>query len=130
MVGTINIVLGLDVIAALSNRTMEGSVLMMDDGPVPGENQGTARLITYCWPGWLINWTVQQVDVQTPAVIRGIRFQGAGWSPTGNAWTDVWSGIVPWCLIPGYRYRYKIDVEMARGRNSILSIDTPALVVP
>ena len=31
--GTINIVLAVDVIAALSNQSLEGSLHMMDDGP-------------------------------------------------------------------------------------------------
>jgi len=139
MAGTINIVLSVDVIAALSNRSLQGSVHMLDDSPWPGENPGTARLTTYCWPGWQINWTVQQVDLQTPAVIRNIRFKNPGseetpggrWTAFGDAGnTRVWSGIVPFCLIPGYRYWYEIEVEMARGVNSILSVETPSLVVP
>ena len=132
MGGTINIVLAVDVIAALSARSLEGSLHMMDDGPVPGENQGTPHLITYCWPGWQLNWTIRQVDLQTPAVIKSIRFLrfGAPARSAADASTLVWSGIVPAFLIPGHLYRYEIAVEMARGINSVLSIKTPALVVP
>jgi len=139
MGGTINIVLLVDVIAALSNRSLEESLHMMDDGPLPGENQGTPHLATYCWPGWQINWTIQQVDLQTPAMIRSIRFKsfgsegktGTGWPAFGDAGhTMAWSGIVPFHLIPGYRYQYEIEVAMAHGINSVLSVETPSLVVP
>lgn len=132
MGGTINIVLAVDVIAALSSRTLKGSLHMMDDGPRPGENQGTEHLITYCWPGWQINWTIRQIDLQTPAVIKDIRFMrfGGPVRTAADASILVWSGIVPASLIPGQLYRYGIAVEMARGINSILSIETPALVVP
>jgi hypothetical protein len=137
--GTINIVVAVDVIAALSNQSLEGSLHMMDDGPWPGENQATSHLITYCWPGWQINWVIQQVDLQTPAVIRSIRFKSPGGDeniagrrsgPNDAGTATVWSGIVPFGLIPGYRYQYEIEVAMARGINSILSVETPALVVP
>lgn len=130
--GAINIVLAVDVIAALSGQTQEQSVLMMDDGPRPAENPGTPHLITYCWPGWQINWTIRQIDLQTPAAIKSIRFQGLGGPlmTAADASTLVWSGIVPACLIPGELYRYQIAVEMARGINSMLFINTPALVVP
>jgi len=134
--GTINIVSAVDVIAALSNRSLEGNLLMMDDGPLPGENQGTPHLTTYCWPGWQINWTILQVDLQTPAEIRSIRFK----SPGGDSWAGwfagdaispvVWSGIVPPWLIPGHHYQYEIEIVMARGSNSVLSVQTPSLVVP
>lgn len=110
----------------------------MDDGPLPGENQGTSHLTTYCWPGWQINWTIRQVDLQTPAVIKSIRFNApdgpvstaAGEPASDAADTMVWSGIVPACLIPGQRYPYEITVEMGRGKNSVLSVETPSLVVP
>lgn len=134
---TVNIVVAVDVIAALSHRSPEGSVHMMDDGPLPGRNQGTAQLITWCQPGWQINWTVQQVDLQTPAVIRGIRFGAAPQRIAGSlpfaedlSETFVWSGIVPPDVVPGLQYRYAIDIEMARGSNSILTVDTASLVVP
>lgn len=138
MRGTINIVVGVDVIAALSHRSLEESVLMMDDSPLPGENQGTGHLITYCWPGWQINWTVQQVDLQTPAAISSIRFGGRGggllpgatWAASGITNTLVWSGIVPSWVVPGYRYPYEIEVQMARGVNSVLTLRTASLIVP
>jgi hypothetical protein len=179
MAGKINIVLAVDVIAALSNRSLEGSLYMMDDGPLPGEHQGTSHLTTCCWPGWEITWTAHQVDLQTPVAIKSIRFKRLdpggtatteaaddapvaqpsaanaptpastaandpsasvgdagieGWTAPdeipGDPSTRVWSGIVPACLIPGYHYRYEIVLEMAVGINSLLSIESPSLVVP
>jgi hypothetical protein len=133
---TINIVVAVDVIAALSRRTLDGSLHMMDDGPMPGRNQGTAHLVTWCWPGWQINWTIQQIDLQTPAVIRDIRFDsGAPAEPPWRASDDpasplVWSGIVPPGLVPGVEYRYAIDIEMGRGVHSILTVDTASVAVP
>ncbi|HJQ36978.1 MAG TPA: hypothetical protein VKB93_07555 [Thermoanaerobaculia bacterium] len=134
MPGTIHIVAAVDVIAALSSGLLEASMHLMDDGPIPGRNQGTSRLTTFCWPGWTINWTIQQLDLQTPAMIRSIRFEGPAGVKTvqgpDTAYASVWSGIVPACLVPGQLYRYEIEVQMARGSHSILSVKTPSLVVP
>ncbi len=134
MRGTINIVAAVDVIVALSSGSLEGALHMMDDGPVPGSNQGTASLITYCWPGWTINWTIQQIDLQTPATIKSIRFESPVGIQTavppqaGNM--NQWSGIVPAWLMPGQPYRYEFEVQMARGSHSVLSVRTPSLMVP
>lgn len=144
MGGKINIVMAVDVIAALSNRSLDDNLHMMDDGPLPGKHQGTSHLVTYCWPGWEINWTIRQVDLQTPVAIRSIRFKALdpcslprtegetreGWTASGDLEAKVWSGIVPVHLIPGVHYRYEVLVEMARGTNSIQSVETPSLVVP
>ncbi|MGB8942896.1 MAG: hypothetical protein WCD21_22035 [Streptomyces sp.] len=41
---------------------------------------------------------------------------------------DVWTGIVPNWLTPGVAYRYRLELQMYEGENSVMHIDTPALM--
>lgn len=41
---------------------------------------------------------------------------------------DVWTGIVPSWLTPGVAYRYRLELQMYEGDNSVMHIDTPALM--
>jgi hypothetical protein len=74
MMHTTNINIAVDVVAALSNKSLKGNVFLMDNGCFESENQGTDSLATFCIPGQLIRWTVYAVDLQTPVAIKNITF--------------------------------------------------------
>jgi hypothetical protein len=74
MINTTNINIAVDVVAALSNKSLKGNIFLMDDGSFESENQGTDHLTTLCIPGQLIRWTVYAVDLQTPVAIKNITF--------------------------------------------------------
>jgi hypothetical protein len=107
----------------------------MDDSSLSSSDQGTPNLCTVCHPGQTINWTIIAVDLQTPVAIRNITFgDQVIESPTDDIETEsdklhlnVWSGTVPYWLIPGVKYRYRLELQMYEGINSIMSIDTPSL---
>lgn len=137
MESKINIVSVVDVVEALSTRTLlNGNLCMMDDSRFQSINQGTTNLITLCYPGQLINWVVYAVDLQTPVSIRNISFVGSrgfkseiDLSDTDSDKLDlnVWSGIVPAYLVPGVEYKYRLELQMYEGKNSIMYVDTPSL---
>ena len=126
-----------DVIEALSGGTLLNSNLcMMDNSPSGSCNQGTPNLCTLCYPGQTIDWTILAVDLQTPVAIRNITFlgpDGSGEVPVdGDLGSDklhlnVWSGIVPDYMVPGVEYRYRLELQMYEGKNSIMYVDTPSL---
>jgi hypothetical protein len=143
----VNIIALVDVIGALSDRTLQhGNLCLVDDSGYEGTGQGTAELCTLVLPGQVVEWTALAVDVQTPLVIRGITFLAADGSalpaapaPDPAAGQDaepanpdalVWSGVVPATLVPGQPYRYQLDLQMDQGRDSILSTNAPALMCP
>ncbi|MEV0319237.1 hypothetical protein ACIBKX_14385 [Streptomyces sp. NPDC050658] len=41
---------------------------------------------------------------------------------------DVWTGVVPSWLTPGVAYRYRLELQMYEGSNSVMHVDTPALM--
>ncbi|GAA1896646.1 hypothetical protein GCM10009837_18440 [Streptomyces durmitorensis] len=41
---------------------------------------------------------------------------------------DVWTGVVPNWLTPGVAYQYRLELQMYEGENSVMHIDTPALM--
>lgn len=137
MESKINIVSVVDVVEALSTRTLlNGNLCMMDDSRFQSINQGTTNLITLCYPGQLINWVVYAVDLQTPVSIRNISFVGSkGFKPeidlsdtdSDKLDLNVWSGIVPAYLVPGVEYKYRLELQMYEGKNSIMYVDTPSL---
>ena len=147
----VNIVVLVDVIGALSERTLlDSNLSMMDDGPCQSTGQGTPELSTACYPGQLVQWTARAVDLQTPVAIRSIAFLGGERgeaapahpnAPVPPAAPDdgdrgddsddldlkVWSGVVPACMVPGRTYRYRLELQMYRGSESVLAIDSPSL---
>ena len=133
----INIVVLVDVIGALSERTLrKGNLAMMDDGTNQSRGQGTPDLVTVCRPGQVVQWTILAVDVQTPVEIRSISFVGApavGAAVAGGPGAPdkrapkLWSGVFPPCTAPGAEYRYRLELQMYDGPNSVLSIDSCAL---
>lgn len=54
--------------------------------------------------------------------------QGGNHSEGDKLDLDVWTGIVPNWLTPGVAYRYRLELQMYEGENSVMHIDTPALM--
>ena len=142
----INIIILVDVIGALSDETLlNGNLAMMDNGDGPSTGQGTPGLVTACAPGQTIQWTVKAVDLQTPVDIKRITFvagpggdgtaaapDAAAAAPTAETDSarlplDVWAGVVPPYAVPGGVYKYRVELQMYEGKNSIMSIDSCAL---
>lgn len=134
----INIACVVDVIGALSINSLEaGNLCLIDDGPFESTGQGTPELVTLVEPGQIINWYPLAVDLQTPVEIKKITFLGPGQNgaPVEGHTTesekldlDVWTGVVPNYLQPGVPYKYRIEFQMYEGRDSVLYVDSPALM--
>lgn len=41
---------------------------------------------------------------------------------------DVWTGVVPHWMTPGVPYQYRLELQMYEGSNSVMSIDSTALM--
>ncbi|NRB39909.1 MAG: hypothetical protein HRU20_15815 [Pseudomonadales bacterium] len=135
----INIVISVDVLRALSEETLKGSLHMMDNNPFgigkESIGQGTDYLTTSCVPGQVLHWQIFAVDVQTPVSIKKITFLHDGREPephavdSSNSRPDlkVWTGTVPQGMILNQLYHYKLEVQMGKGPNSIMYTDTAAL---
>jgi hypothetical protein len=134
----INIVTIVDVIGALSKGALRDNLYMADNG-WDSAGKGTAELATACHPGQRINWVVHAIDVQTPVLIAAITFlstdnispvpelviaPGFGAAPQ---WF-YWAGSLP-CHLPPGLYGYRLQLQLARGSRSTMSVDTPALNV-
>lgn len=148
----VNIIAVVDVIGALSGSTLlNGNLCMMDDGGHSSAHQGTPNLCTVVKPGQVVSWTALAVDLQTPVEIKNISFVPENGSDTsrqtqgqaqGHAQgarngnhgegdkldLDVWTGVVPNWLTPGTAYRYRLELQMYEGENSVMHVDTPALM--
>ncbi|MDR1369502.1 MAG: hypothetical protein LBJ72_05155 [Dysgonamonadaceae bacterium] len=153
----ININIAVDAVKALSGQSLKDSIYLMDDSPFCSPDQGTNELCTFCIPGQVIHWIIYPIDLQTPAVIKGISFisdeenqdkenpdkdnqdeenQDAKYStqvendrPDDDSDFKTWTGIVP-AMDIGRRYRYRLELQMGTGINSILSIDSLSLAYP
>ncbi|GAA3096869.1 hypothetical protein ACFQ0X_10335 [Streptomyces rectiviolaceus] len=154
----VNIIAVVDVIGALSGSTLlNGNLCMMDDGGHSSAHQGTPDLCTVVRPGQVVSWTALAVDLQTPVEIKNISFvpangshasgqtegrtaehaaaQTPGQAPANGEHDegdkldlDVWTGVVPNWLTPGVAYQYRLELQMYEGENSVMHIDTPALM--
>ncbi|MFJ4715579.1 hypothetical protein [Streptomyces sp. NPDC088785] len=144
----VNVIAVVDVIGALSESSLlGGNICLVDNGDFQSQGQGTPDLCTVVWPGQVVQWSVLAVDLQTPVEIKNVTFLGAdggsdGGSSDGSADgsadggsadgdkldLDVWTGVVPAHLAPGVPYRYRLEVQMYEGVNSVLHIDSPALM--
>ncbi|TGB12117.1 hypothetical protein [Streptomyces sp. MZ04] len=138
----VNIVAVVDVIGALSGSTLlDGNLCMIDDGADNSAHQGTPNLCTVVKPGQVVSWSALAVDLQTPVEIKNISFVAADRSaapaqpPAGEHAVegdkldlDVWTGVVPNWLTPGVAYRYRLELQMYEGTNSVMHVDTPALM--
>lgn len=128
----INIVVMVNVMGALSDKTLRGNLWMMDNSTGQSVGQGTPDLCTVVQPGQLVQWVVHAVDVQTPVDIKKITFlsstQGANGADNGAKLPlNVWSGVVPPYMAFGVEYRYRIELQMYEGDNSIQYVDTCSL---
>ncbi|WP_440104464.1 hypothetical protein [Streptosporangium sp. H16] len=154
----ISIVVMVDAVGALSDRTLHnGNLSLVDDSSAGSRHQGTPELVTAVAPGQVVQWTPIHVDVQTPVEIQAIEFlSGAAVpSPAGQAAPSgvaapgavpgaradatgsngyenydllVWEGVVPYDMTPGVPYRYRLSLRLHEGPNSVLHIDSPALL--
>ena len=144
MQNKININIAVDVAKALSEKTLLNNVYMMDNSGYGNKNQGTDQLCTCCLPGQTIRWVVCAIDLQTPVAIKDITFISSdsqlksaqveenGDSNTGILQEDnpdlkIWTGIVPY-MVQGHTYRYRLTLQMGNGNNSVMSLDSLALL--
>lgn len=129
-----------DVIESLSGGTLlNGNLCLMDNSHWGSTNQGTPNLCTLCYPGQTINWTLLALDLQTPVGIKNVTFLTADGSggfhpPVSSTVTEsskldinVWAGIVPYWMVPGVEYRYRLELQMYDGKNSLMYVETPSL---
>lgn len=137
MQSRININIAVNVIGALSDKSLNNNIIMMDNSFLHSTCQGTSYLSTSCIPGQEIQWLIYAVDVQTPVFIKNIIFIGADCHEHHKAEVDVtpaegdlnsWIGIVPAYMQIGLQYRYRLELQMGTGENSIMSTDQPSLV--
>ncbi|MEX3105457.1 MULTISPECIES: hypothetical protein [unclassified Streptomyces] len=136
----VNVVALVDCIGALSDRTLlNGNLSLVDDGPFHSTGQGTPDLCTVVRPGQVVRWQALAVDLQTPVEIRSITFLGAPgvddayrpshWDEEGEKLDlDIWAGIVPPFMGVGVAHRYRLELQMYEGRNSVMYVDSPALM--
>ncbi|WP_189937634.1 hypothetical protein [Streptomyces sulfonofaciens] len=136
----VNIAVVVDVIGALSDRSLlGGNCCLIDDGPFDSTGQGTHELHTAVAPGQVVQWYALAVDLQTPVEIRNITFLGgadaAGGAGPGERVVDgdhldlnVWSGVVPYSMTRGVPHRYRLELQMYEGENSVLHLETPGLL--
>lgn len=129
----ININIAVDVVAALSDQSLENHVFLMDNSVYPSTGQGTGALATACQAGQVIQWLGYAIDLQTPISIKNIRFLSAqggadGAAPDGNPDLNAWTGIVPWYMVQGLPYLYRLELQMGEGKENVLSMDTAALI--
>lgn len=143
----VNIIALVDVIGALSGQTLgDGNLGLVDDSEYDSTGRGTPELCTLVTAGQVVQWSALAVDVQTPLIIKDLVFLGADGAPVGaltpqagaggpeaakgqeNPDALVWSGVIPYGMVPGVPYRYRLDLQMGQGDNSVLSIDASALM--
>ncbi|MBB4919775.1 hypothetical protein ACFY19_02725 [Streptosporangium saharense] len=177
----VNIIVMVDAVGALSDRTLHnGNLSLIDDSTAGSRHQGTPDLVTAVVPGQVVHWTPIHVDVQTPVEIQSIEFlSGAAVPPPAETapepasdWTAdeaapggtagepaasypvasypvevpvpavdatasngfkngdllVWEGVVPYDMVPGVPYRYRLSLKLHEGPNSVLYVDSPALL--
>jgi len=139
----VNICVVVDVIGALSDQTLAGNLCLVDDGAFHSSGQGTPQLCTIVVPGQVVKWTAVAVDVQTPVEIRAITFLGSDVAAAdgedsapaqvpdpddGRLDLADWSGVVPAFLPHAAPQRYRLELQMCDGEDSVLHIDSPALM--
>ncbi|MFS8199599.1 hypothetical protein ACLVWQ_13035 [Streptomyces sp. CWNU-52B] len=135
-----NIIAVVDVIGALSGDTLlNGNLCMVDNSGEESTGQGTPHLRTAVHPGQVVQWSALAVDLQTPVEIKGITFLGPDGTETPAVRGSVagdgdkldlahWAGVVPPSLPAGTPYKYRLELQMYEGGNSVLHVDSPALL--
>jgi hypothetical protein len=143
MQNKININIAVDVVKALSDKSLHNNIYMMDNSCQGNQNPGTEALCTFCLPGQTIHWVVYAIDLQTPVVIKSISFinvceqteiqipnnKDNSLFPEDNLDLKTWTGILP-CMKPLHKYYYRLELQMGNGINSVMSVDTSALLYP
>lgn len=136
----VNINIAVDVVAALSEQTLHNHIFMMDNSISNSSCQGTENLTTSCTAGQIIQWVIYAIDLQTPVAIKNISFittendayskeeSNFAYNEQANLDSKTWTGIVPWYMTPYIPYRYRLEIQMGEGKNSIMSIDTSSLM--
>lgn len=134
----VNILITVDSITALSSGALTENLYLTDDSPY-SQDKGTGHLKTNCVRGQTVTWKALAVDVQSPAVIAGIDFvPDVGFTiesridPSPERYVQprwlTWSGIIPYRLNPGI-YHYRLAIQVAAGKRSVMFTNSPALVV-
>jgi hypothetical protein len=144
MQNKININIAVDVVKVLSEKTLLNNVYMMDNSVYGSENQGTEQLCTRCVPGQTIRWIAYAIDLQTPVAIKDITFIPSCSQlksvqveensdsdnvilPEDNPDLKIWTGILPY-MVQRHTYRYRLTLQMGNGINSLMSLDSAALL--
>ncbi|WP_298510375.1 hypothetical protein [uncultured Kordia sp.] len=129
----INIMIMVDSIKALVDQSLEGNCFMVDDSCFFSKQKGTLYLDTQCIPDQKIHWTVKAVDVQTPVSIKQISFEPYqvyfNTTHVDNLDALVWNGIVPYVGSKQMTYKYKIVLQIGKGKKSRLATFTPSLTI-
>lgn len=129
----INIMIMVDSIKALVDQSLNENCFMVDDSPFFSKQKGTLYLDTQCIPGQLIHWTVKAVDVQTPVSIKQISFEPYqlyfNTTNVENLDALVWNGIVPYLGNQQMTYKYKVVLQIGKGKKSKLETFTPSLTI-
>lgn len=125
----INVNIAVDVLRALSEKSLCHSIYIMDDSPWGSIGKGTAELCTLCMPGETIHWKAYAIDLQTPVAIKDITFRPDEENCEEDVNPDLktWTGIVP-DLMPGRKYHYRLKLQMGNGKDSCMYIDGSSLL--
>ncbi|MBP2314385.1 hypothetical protein [Azospirillum soli] len=135
----LNIQIFVDVIALLVDSPVEAAVFLYDDSPVTSAGRGTPQLRSPVYPGQLVRWSLAPIDVQTPVWLDSLTF---GPHPADLSdgvqipdpprqdpiWARRWEGYVPWGLLPGADYPYRLTLGFGGAIKRLLTIDGPSLV--
>ncbi len=70
----LNIQVFVDAISLLSESPVKKSVFIYDDSPCENREVGTHDAASRVYPGQLVRWVVNPIDVQTSVWISGISF--------------------------------------------------------
>lgn len=132
----ININIAVDTAQALAKQDLLKNTYVMDNSILGSLGQGTPYLKTYCIPGQTIHWVATPIDLQTPVCIKSITFMGPYWTPQSPAAPAsmsqldlyTWTGILPYTMVPGLTYQYKIELQIGNGQYSVLHMETLSLV--
>ena len=129
---TVNVNIVVDVMKALSERSLKGNAWLMDDSTSGSVGQGTDSLKTACRPGDLLRWKAYPVDLQAGVSILSVSFGQDECHRNGTAQQlpphlNTWEGIVPY--LEAQEYPYRLALQMGKGRDSVMELDTPSLLV-
>jgi len=149
-----NIQVFVNAIALASGELPEKAVYLVDDSP-GGSGRGSVHLETHVEPGDLVRWTLIPIDLQAPAFIRSVAFEGMGApddgipsttaaiADVGEAGADVpttgrplpigrslrWEGLVPMVAGSSGRFPYTLHVAFTDRHPATIAVAGPSLRV-